>query len=96
MDLRTYYQKIRDAEAQLTGKDVVVISEVTAEGGKPGIATEVPRAVAAKLIAEGRARVASDEESLEFYDKAIAAREKFDHEEAARRVHVMVIPKERA
>jgi len=92
MDLRAYYQKIKDTEALLTGESLVVISAETSEGGKEGVRTEVPRRVAAKLLAEGRARVATEDEALEFHLANEEAREKFDREEAARRVQVMVIP----
>jgi hypothetical protein len=92
MDLRTYYTKIRQAEELLTGEHIVVVSLETSEGGKPGVRTEVPRAIAARLIAEGRACVASDDEALEFYEKHRESKERIDQEEAARRLQVMVIP----
>ena len=57
MDLRSYYKKVREAEATLKGDDIVLVSLATPEGGKPGVLTEAPRGVASKLIAEGRARV---------------------------------------
>ncbi|HVW85783.1 MAG TPA: hypothetical protein VHB50_13935 [Bryobacteraceae bacterium] len=92
MDLRTYYRKIREAEALLDGEYIVVVSLATSEGGKEGVLTEAPRSIAAKLIAEGRARVASEEETAEFRESIRAARRRFEEEEAARRVQVMVIP----
>jgi hypothetical protein len=92
MDLRAYYRKLRETEAQLQGEHLVVVSLETAEGGKPGVRTEVPRAIAAKLIAEGRARVASAEEGVDFHDKQREDRERFEVEQAARRMQVMVIP----
>jgi hypothetical protein len=92
MDLRAYYKKIRETEAMLQGESLVVVSMATSEGGREGVKTEVPRAIAAKLIAEGRARVASDEEGLEFYEAHREARERFEVEQAARRMQVMVIP----
>ncbi len=70
MDLRAYYRKIRETETMLNGDHFVVVSLETSEGGKAGVRTEASRAVAAKLIAEGRARVASDEEGVEFYRQA--------------------------
>jgi hypothetical protein len=92
MDLRAYYQKINDTAALLTGESLVVVSVATPEGGKEGVRTEAPRMVAAKLLVEGRARMATEEETLEFQIANCEAREKFDREEAARRVQVMVIP----
>jgi hypothetical protein len=92
MDLRTWYKKVRDAEADLTGEHFVMVSLATSEGGKEGVRTEVPRSIAARLIAEGRGRVASDEETLEFREANRLALEQHKQEEAAKRVQVMVIP----
>jgi len=92
MDLRSYYRKVRDAESTLKGHDVVLVSLATAEGGKEGVRTEAPRSVAAKLIAEGRARVASEAESEEFREGLRTARLQFEQEEAARRVQVVMVP----
>jgi hypothetical protein len=92
MDLRSYYKKVRDTEATLKGDEVVVVSLETAEGGKAGVRTEAPRSVAATLIAEGRARLATNEETADFREAMQAAREKYESEEAARRVQVVVMP----
>ena len=92
MDLRTWYKKVRDAEAGLTGEHFVMVSLATSEGGKEGVRTEVPRSIAARLIAETRARVASEEEALEFHEANRLALEQHKQEEDARRVQVMVIP----
>jgi hypothetical protein len=92
MDLRTWYKKVRDAEASLTGEHLVMVSLATSEGGKEGVRTEVPRSIAARLVAETRARVASEEEALEFRKANRLALEQHQQDEAARRVQVMVIP----
>lgn len=92
MDLRAYYKKLRQAEAELTGDEFVMVSLATPEGGKAGVLTEVPRAVAAKFIAEGRAELASDEEAKAYRQGLREAKARFDEEEAARQVQVMVIP----
>jgi molybdenum-dependent DNA-binding transcriptional regulator ModE len=92
MDLRSYYTRIRETEETLTGEHIVVVSLKTSEGGKAGVRTEVTRGIAARLIAEGRARVATDEEAVEFYEMHRESKERIDQEEAARRLQVMVIP----
>lgn len=92
MDLRSYYTRIRETEETLKGEHLVVVSLQTSEGGKPGVRTEVTRGIAARLIAEGRARVASDEEAIAFYEIHRESKERIDQEEAARRLQVMVIP----
>jgi hypothetical protein len=92
MDLRAYYRKVREVEASISEEHVVLVSLATPEGGKAGVRTEAPRAIAAKLIAEGRARLANGEESEEFRTANRLAKEKFDQEEAARRMQVVVVP----
>ena len=92
MDLRSYYRKVREADATLTGEDIVLVSLETTEGGRAGVRTEAPRPIAAKLIAELRARVATPDEVLEFREAQRAAREVHHQAEAANRVQVMVIP----
>src|SRR5580693_4823694 len=92
MDLRSYYKKLREAEATLTGEHVLMVSLETSEGGKAGVRTETPRAIAAKLIAEERARVATEEEEREFHEANREARAAHEEAEAAKRVQVMVIP----
>ena len=92
MDLRTWCKKVRDAEASLTGEHFVMVSLATSEGGKEGVRTEVPRSIAARLIAETRARIASEEEALEFHEANRLALEQYQQEEDAKKVQVMVIP----
>ena len=92
MDLRSYYRKIRDAEAALDGNECVLVSLATSEGGKEGVLTEAPRSVAAKLIAEGRARAADAAEAGEFREGLRAGREKYEQDEAARRVQIVMMP----
>ncbi len=92
MDLKVYYRKIRELEASIPEADVVVVSYETPDGGRPGARTEVPRRVAAKLIVEGRARLATPEETAEFRQAMQQARQKAEEQAAARRIRVAVIP----
>jgi len=91
MDLRAYYKAIRDAETGLNGDHFVVVSLATAEGGKAGVMTQASRANAARLMTEGRARIATAEETEAFQKSHRAGKDKHDREEAARRIQVMVI-----
>jgi hypothetical protein len=52
MDLRIYYQKVRDMEAKITEEFPTVVSRETPDGGKAGVQTQVPRRIAAKMIVE--------------------------------------------
>ncbi len=92
MDLKAYYAKVREAEAALKGEHIVMVSLATSEGGKAGIQTEVPRRVAATLIAENRARPATDDEKQAFHASNRTTREKYEESEAARRMQVVVMP----
>jgi hypothetical protein len=92
MDVRSYYKKVKDTEEALRGSEVVLVSQATPEGGKEGVRTEAPRGVAARMIAEGRARVATDAEAAEFREGLRAARQKHERDEAARRVQIVVMP----
>jgi hypothetical protein len=67
MDVRIYFQKVRQIEAAITKPHAVVVSLETPDGGRAGVSTEVSRVMAARLIAENKARLATDEENNEFY-----------------------------
>ncbi len=92
MDLRAYYKKVREQEATLPTPQAVVISVATPDGGRPGVATEVSTPIAARMLVEGSARVATDEEASEF--RARNEREKRAAEDAAAasKLQVVVIP----
>jgi hypothetical protein len=62
VDLRVFYQKIRKLETELDGDFMVVVSQETGDGGRPGQMVEVARPLAARMIVEGRARLATPEE----------------------------------
>jgi sugar phosphate isomerase/epimerase len=66
MDLRAYYRRIREIAEELHEDCVVIVSRATSDGGRAGIKTDVPRALAAKLIAEEKADAADEEEAAEF------------------------------
>ncbi|MBV8730802.1 MAG: hypothetical protein JO336_13440 [Acidobacteriia bacterium] len=66
MDLRTYFQKIRDVESQIGDPYTIVVSVETGDGGRAGTTTEVSRAVAAKMIVDGSARLATAKEKQAF------------------------------
>jgi hypothetical protein len=92
MDLRSFYREIRQAESQIATEDVVVVSLATPDGGKAGVRTEVPRAVAARMLVEKRARLATEEEAAAFRLEEAEARRLVEQAEAAKRVQVTVIP----
>jgi len=91
MDLRVYYQKIRDAEARITDEFPVVVSKETADGGKGGTRTEVPRRIAAKLLVEGIAELAQPEEVAQFRAAHAEARRVAEQTAAATKLQVTVL-----
>jgi hypothetical protein len=91
MDLKQYYARIREAEATLESDFVVVTSCETPDGGRAGITSEVARALAAKMIVEQRARLASEAERQEFHQRVSVARKVAEQAAAASRVQVHVI-----
>ncbi len=91
MDLKAYYQKIRQIEATLTEPHVVVVSLETPDGGRAGVRTEVARGVAARMVVEGRARLATPEETKEMKEQAAEAKRAAEEAGAAKRMQLTVI-----
>jgi hypothetical protein len=91
MDLKVYYQKIRQIEAALGEAYVVLVSQDTPDGGRAGVRTEASRLVAAKMIVEGRARLASAEETAEHRERAAEAKRAAEQVAAAGRMQITVV-----
>ena len=92
MDLRAYYKRIREVEARIGQPYVVVMSLDTPDGGKAGVSAEVARPVAAKLVTEGRVRLATEEEAAAFHSGQTEARLAEEARIAAQRMQVMLVP----
>ena len=92
MNLRTYYQKIREIEQTLVEPFVVIESIETADGGKDGLLTEVPKPLAAKMITDGRARLATEQAVREFYEKKAEAKRTVDQETITNKMQMMLVP----
>jgi len=92
MDLKIYYQKIRETEGKLTEAYPVVVSQETQDGGKAGVAMEVTRAIAAKMFVEGTARPATAEEAKAFRDRQAKAKQEADAAAASAQLKVSVVP----
>jgi hypothetical protein len=96
VDLRKYFRRVREIESELLEAYHIIVSLETPDGGKAGIMSEVPRALAAKAIAEGRAVLASEAEREAFQTKQLEARVAAERAELARRVQVIVTDSEPA
>jgi stalled ribosome rescue protein Dom34 len=91
MDLRGFYQKLRKIEQEITAPHVVVVSQETSDGGRAGQKVEVTRAAAAKLIVEGRSRLATAEETAEYRDTVATALREAEERAMSGRVQVNLI-----
>jgi hypothetical protein len=91
MDLRHYYQKIRDMETKIEQPYPVVVSLETADGGKAGALTEVPRRIAAKMVVDGFARLATPPEAAAFQAVLDTARREAEQAAAASKVQLTLL-----
>ena len=71
---------------------IVVVSQETSDGGIRGLLTEVPKHLAARMIADGRACLASEEEGRDFHEKKVEAKRLADQEAIASRMQVTLVP----
>jgi hypothetical protein len=95
MNMKTYYKKLREVEASLPD-EVVLVSKDTPEGGRGGRFTEAPRHVAARLITEGVAERASDEDAAAFVNATREAHAEELRKRAAASIQVSIVTEEQA
>ncbi len=91
MDVRQYYRKLREIEAGISEPYLLVVSLETTDGGRAGAVSEVSRYVAAKLILEGCAVVASERERQAYLEQQAIAKKASYKADLARRVQVAII-----
>jgi hypothetical protein len=91
MDLRVYYQKMREIEAAVTDEYPVIVSNDTGDGGKAGTLTEVSKKLAAKMVVEGQARLATAEETAAYRDAQAETRRSMEQATAAARLQISVL-----
>ena len=92
MDLRVYYQKVRELEAGIAEPDAVLVSLATDDGGQPGVRTEASKRVAARTVADGRARLATAKEAKEFREQQAEAKRSADELAVLSKVQLSVVP----
>jgi hypothetical protein len=92
MDLKLYYQKIRDTESKIPDVFPVIVSQETDDGGKAGSYAEVTRAIAAKMINEGMARLATAEEAKAYRENRAEAKRMADQAAEVAKVQVTIVP----
>jgi hypothetical protein len=91
MDLQVYYQKIRDVETKIADEFPLMVSVETSDGGKGGTKTEVPRRLAAKLLVEGQARLASKDELKAHREMLAEAKRLAERAAAAEKLQLTVL-----
>jgi len=89
--LRMFYQKLRKIEQEIADPHVVVVSNETPDGGRAGQKSEVSRNIAAKLLVEGKARLATAEESAEFRGVIDQALQVAEQRALAQKIQVNVV-----
>lgn len=94
MDVKQYFKKLHELEAEVKEADVIVVSYETPDGGKAGVMTEVPRRNACQLVLERRARMASEAEAAAYRQCEAAQREEFAREQAASKIQYQLVPAE--
>jgi hypothetical protein len=62
MNLRKYYEQVKTIRESIPEEFAYVTSLATANGGKAGVVTQVDRDLAARMIADGVARLSQAEE----------------------------------
>ena len=88
MDLRQYYQKIREKQASFKDAYPIVVSLETGDGGKTGVLTEVTPPIAARMVVDGTAIEASEDQATEF--RGLQAEERRLAQEAAEAAKVQI------
>ena len=87
MDLKAYYKKLRETEAALPAEVILVCA---------GQFTEAPRAIAARMIVEGSAELASDADAAKFCEQVHEQYIEEQRRRAAASIQVSVITEEQA
>jgi len=91
MDLRGYYRRIRETEASIEEEFPVIKSLSTEDGGNAGQFTEVLRAIAARMIADGIAELASALEAREFRNRGEEARKREEQRRRAAEIQFTIL-----
>jgi hypothetical protein len=94
MDVKQYYRKIREAESRIIEDFPLVVSLETADGGKAGVVSEVSRGNAAKMMVEGRAALATEEQKQAYSQKQAEIQQSVEKAEFAKRLQVAIVSEE--
>lgn len=91
MDMRVFYQKVCEIEKSIGEDSVLTVSLSTPDGGKAGVLTEVSKRIAARSVVEGKARLATQEETAAYRAETAALRKKLDEQAVVNQAKFSVI-----
>ncbi len=91
MDLKAYYQKMREIAQGIDEEFVVVKSLATPDGGVAGRLCEVRRQVAARMVADGVAELASKQEAEGHRRRAAEEKKQADEKQASAQIQFTVV-----
>jgi hypothetical protein len=91
VNLKIYYEQVRQVEASITDPFPVLVSSATPEGGVGGRFTEAPRSIAARMIAEGSARLADKGETKAFRAQQAEAKRAAEQAAAAAKLQFTLL-----
>jgi hypothetical protein len=91
MDVKQYYRKLREIENGFQDEFPTIVSLDTPDGGKAGLISEVSRANAARMLVEGRAVLATEDQKAQFAAHQAASRKAAEQAEIAKRVQVAIL-----
>jgi hypothetical protein len=91
MDLRGYYRKIRELEATIVEAFPIIRSIALEDGGQSGKLTEVPRAVAARMVVDGSAEIAGAEDTQQFRQNVEEARKAEEQKRQASQIQFTIL-----
>ena len=91
MDLRDFFRRVRSVSQTMSDPFVVIASKATSDGGKAGVLSYVRREMAARLIVEDKAEMASDEQAIAYFDEDRARRDQWETEQQLSRLQIAVV-----
>jgi len=91
MNLQVFYQKVRETEAAIAEDYPVIVSHETSDGGRAGTFTEVPRRLAAQMVVENQARLATAKETAAYRESLAESRRQAEQTAAAARLQISVL-----
>lgn len=91
MNLRKHYEQIKAIRETISEPFVYVTSLETPNGGKPGCVSQVEADVAARMIVEGQARTATEDEILEYETECQKGRANAREEQLRHRLRITLV-----